>query len=185
MPLTSDCSSDSTTTAEDISSRSGGSSSTTTAPLAAKAGSPAAGESVLTSISTENVAILVQRSLEEFTLKNATSNAPTENTGSTLKLLEYNVFSETRCRMTFSLGAGAQISRVFHWCTKNAHGIVQDYSLGQPTLEQVFLKFARQQEALNQHEGGGGRGEGRVVVGGATARAASSTGRRGAGGVGL
>ena len=31
-------------------------------------------------------------------------------------------------------------------------GIVEDYPLGEPTLEQVFLKFAKQQEASDQEQ---------------------------------
>ena len=36
---------------------------------------------------------------------------------------------------------------------------IEEYSFGQTTLEQVFIEFAKLQEAANQDKGGGGGGE--------------------------
>ena len=49
--------------------------------------------------------------------------------------------------------ASVKLGHVFRWCADRASlGIVEDYSLGEPTLEQVFLKFAKQQEASDQEQ---------------------------------
>ena len=37
---------------------------------------------------------------------------------------------------------------------------IEEYSFGQTTLEQVFIEFAKLQEAANQDKGGGGDGGG-------------------------
>ncbi|CAD7959173.1 unnamed protein product [Amoebophrya sp. A120] len=38
------------------------------------------------------------------------------------------------------------LAGVFRWCAEDPLNIIEDYSFGEPTLEQVFLKFAKQQE---------------------------------------
>ena len=49
--------------------------------------------------------------------------------------------------------ASVKLGHVFRRCADRASlGIVEDYSLGEPTLEQVFLKFAKQQEASDQEQ---------------------------------
>lgn len=53
-----------------------------------------------------------------------------------------------------------RLGKIFQWCTANEFGILEDYSLGQPTLEQVFLKFAKQQEQLDEREDVGATGQG-------------------------
>lgn len=42
-----------------------------------------------------------------------------------------------------------QLAPIFRWCVEDPLNIIQDYALGEPTLEQVFLKFARRQELLD------------------------------------
>ncbi|CAD7968992.1 unnamed protein product [Amoebophrya sp. A25] len=42
-----------------------------------------------------------------------------------------------------------KLSAVFAWCSEDPLHILEDYGLGEPTLEQVFLKFAREQEVLD------------------------------------
>ena len=41
-----------------------------------------------------------------------------------------------------------RLAPIFQWCVDDPLGILEDYALGEPTLEQVFLKFARRQELL-------------------------------------
>ena len=47
---------------------------------------------------------------------------------------------------------------------------IEEYSFGQTTLEQVFLEFAKLQEAANQDKAGGGGGEDDEAVAEAEAR---------------
>ena len=89
-------------------------------------------------------------------------------------VLEKRVFSPTKCRLVIGLGVGqlAQegaesgrqtttrvtvknvkrhsipLSRVFLWCLQDPLGCIEEYSVGEPTFEQVFLKFAEEQEVL-------------------------------------
>ncbi|CAD7961804.1 unnamed protein product [Amoebophrya sp. A25] len=45
------------------------------------------------------------------------------------------------------------LSPIFEWCLADSMGMVEDFSLGEPTLEQVFLRFAKQQEMLDSLRG--------------------------------
>ena len=49
-------------------------------------------------------------------------------------------------------GGKIHLGKIFQWCHANRLEIIEDYALGQPTLEQVFLKFARKQEELEIDE---------------------------------
>ncbi|CAD7939098.1 unnamed protein product [Amoebophrya sp. A25] len=66
-------------------------------------------------------------------------------------LLEELSISETSSRLTFELhgqkGKKLKLAPIFRWCLKKQEsGELIEYGLGQPTLEQVFLRFARIQE---------------------------------------
>lgn len=101
----------------------------------------------------------------------------TGSPAASFRVLEKAVFSDTRLKLVLGLEESAggsslhrrgasggantrggdastrpQLGKIFQWATKNQFGIIDDYSLGQPTLEQVFLKFAKQQEALTEEE---------------------------------
>ncbi|CAD7953833.1 unnamed protein product [Amoebophrya sp. A25] len=45
------------------------------------------------------------------------------------------------------------LSPIFEWCLTDSMGMVEDFSLGEPTLEQIFLRFAKQQELLDAMRG--------------------------------
>lgn len=95
-------------------------------------------------------------------------------------VLEKNVFTETRIKLVLGLsppsssnntsdnegGSGLpkskrekirkiRLGKIFTWCNRNSMNIIEDYAIGQPTLEQVFLKFAKQQEELEIEEDAG------------------------------
>ncbi|CAD7944790.1 unnamed protein product [Amoebophrya sp. A120] len=45
-----------------------------------------------------------------------------------------------------------KLASLFRWCIEDPLQIIEDYALGEPTMEQVFLKFAKEQEILEQRE---------------------------------
>lgn len=77
-----------------------------------------------------------------------------------LVVMEKAVFSKLRMKLVLGLGNGAgqkiRLGRIFQWCNNDSMEIIEDYALGQPTLEQVFLKFAKQQEEIDEGQEGGG-----------------------------
>lgn len=42
------------------------------------------------------------------------------------------------------------LGAMFRWATRDPLGIIEDYGVGEPTLEQVFLRFANQQERIDE-----------------------------------
>lgn len=84
-------------------------------------------------------------------------------------VMEKNAFTSTRVKLVLGLGKNdktkspksgkakrIRLGKIFTWCSLNSLGIIEDYAIGQPTLEQVFLKFAQQQEALEMEQDEGG-----------------------------
>lgn len=75
-------------------------------------------------------------------------------------LLEGAAMSPTRVRLVFGLGhddleqdpasqdddQSEQLAQIFRWCVKDPLGNIEDYGIGEPTMEQVFLRFATEQE---------------------------------------
>lgn len=82
-----------------------------------------------------------------------------------VEVLESTRVAEDRWKLTLALPK-QKLGSVFRWCCRasdQARGLMEesgtcvfleDYALGQPTLEQVFLKFAREQEGFGEEEGG-------------------------------
>ncbi|CAD7966528.1 unnamed protein product [Amoebophrya sp. A120] len=79
-----------------------------------------------------------------------------------IRLLEKVPFSDIRVRLIFTLGGGGKkphLASVFRWCLENSmKKYIEDYGFGEPTLEQVFLKFAREQELLDAKRTGDAEG---------------------------
>ncbi|CAD7934698.1 unnamed protein product [Amoebophrya sp. A120] len=103
----------------------------------------------------------------------AKTPAGTERQQSYFKLLEKLSFSPTRIRLVLSFEKTdrIKISEVFRWVVRDQLNIIEDYGLGEPTLEQVFLTFAKEQEEADaerdlQEALGGGQ---HYLAGGAVA----------------
>ncbi|CAD7959169.1 unnamed protein product [Amoebophrya sp. A120] len=59
-----------------------------------------------------------------------------------------------RVRVIFNLKKKPGLmSAVFRWCMDDPLQIIEDYGFGEPTLEQVFLKFAKEQETIEEDKG--------------------------------
>ncbi|CAD7927180.1 unnamed protein product [Amoebophrya sp. A25] len=102
----------------------------------------------------QTVEPLILTSLQQFLSAAGAEQAnkkATLTTSATLpRVLERHVFSDTRLKITVGLETKSRLGRVFRWCTENRHQVLEDYALGQPTLEQVFLSFARKQQAQDE-----------------------------------
>ncbi|CAD7924210.1 unnamed protein product [Amoebophrya sp. A120] len=92
-----------------------------------------------------------------------------------IHVLEKTPISSARVRLCLGLGvhvdrAGAaakggqgnksslRLSSVFKWCVQDPLKIIEDFGVGEPTLEQVFLKFAKEQELHDQAAEGAANG---------------------------
>ena len=88
--------------------------------------------------------------MEASTGTSCAAGAPWES----MHVLENIKVSSSRAKIVIGLGS-VKLGPIFRWCREQERlGIVEDYSLGEPTLEQVFLEFAKQQEACDRREEG-------------------------------
>eukprot|EP00392_Amoebophrya_sp_AT5.2_P015985 g16213.t1 len=76
-----------------------------------------------------------------------------ENSG--CHILEQHAFSQHRFRVVFGVERkNLQMGKLFAWCWKDRLNCIDDFMIGEPTIEQIFLKFAAKQEALLEAEQG-------------------------------
>ncbi|CAD7934701.1 unnamed protein product [Amoebophrya sp. A120] len=104
--------------------------------------------------------------IEEENIKN-NSDETTAQEPKPFELLEKIVFSEHKVRLILAfkkqnnsatdndkplqkiMKRNIKISEVFRWVIKDELKIIEDYGLGEPSLEQVFLRFAKVQEEMD------------------------------------
>jgi len=73
--------------------------------------------------------------------------------GKKLFALEQHAFSNARFRVVFGVDrANLELAKLFAWCQADPLACVDDFMIGEPTIEQIFLKFAAKQEALDEAE---------------------------------
>lgn len=83
----------------------------------------------------------------------ARSGGPSSASSSDVDSAERNVdpFADSRGQgaQTTTAPHNIRLAPIFRWCVEDPLHVIEDYALGEPTLEQVFLKFARRQELLD------------------------------------
>mmetsp|Transcript_9172 Transcript_9172/g.22484 ORF Transcript_9172/g.22484 Transcript_9172/m.22484 type:complete len:818 (+) Transcript_9172:518-2971(+) len=81
-----------------------------------------------------------------------------------VRVLEKMWFTGGKTRLKLVLGLGQSLhekralnlAAIFQWILADPLKIIEDHSLGEPTLEQVFLKFAKEQEFIDAAAGNPG-----------------------------
>eukprot|EP00392_Amoebophrya_sp_AT5.2_P009500 g9528.t1 len=74
--------------------------------------------------------------------------------GNKFFVLEQQAFSNARFRLVFAVDRSAlELSKLVSWCLEDPLACIDDFVIGEPTIEQIFLKFAAKQEALELAEG--------------------------------
>eukprot|EP00392_Amoebophrya_sp_AT5.2_P002932 g2937.t1 len=69
-------------------------------------------------------------------------------------VLEQHAFSQSRFRVVFGVDRGSlDMGKLFALCWEDRLECIDDFMIGEPTIEQIFLKFAAKQEALDEAEG--------------------------------
>lgn len=92
------------------------------------------------------------RTIRTSNLSNDSAISNDTSCGKYLLFTEKTEFSDYKIRLVYSLpeyklySAGGHkkpvyLHNIFDWCERNDLGIIEEFKLGLPTLEQVFMKF--------------------------------------------